>query len=182
MNWYMTDMPAFIRETVSENFNCEDIALSFYVSSLTDGKPPLLADFWAIKTMTKLYSPARISGQKSHKSTRDNCVDSFADSLGLKQSLEPAKYVHSKPSFFECGANAISELPVDVTMSERHEQHVKLINQWKAKTAKDIVQIMQQLFASSRKKAYVNGLIQDTPPWKERWSKPSKSESREDAN
>jgi hypothetical protein len=37
---YFTAMPAVIRETVATNFNCEDIAMSFWVSSQTDGRRP----------------------------------------------------------------------------------------------------------------------------------------------
>ena len=62
LDLYTQALPREIFNFVSQNLNCEDVAMSFLVSSLTNGKPPLLADQWAVKSMIKLYSSKTISG------------------------------------------------------------------------------------------------------------------------
>eukprot|EP00956_Cyclotella_meneghiniana_P021785 scaffold40203_cov48-Cyclotella_meneghiniana.AAC.2 len=51
-----------------------DIAMSYIISSLTRGKPLLLADYWAVKSMSEIYSKDGISGAKSHLDERHGCV------------------------------------------------------------------------------------------------------------
>lgn len=78
------------------------------MSSLTGGKAPLLADYWAVKSMVKLYSDAKISGGKNHKAVRDGCVDDFASLLGLKEDgprpLRPGRLLHKGDAFFQYGS------------------------------------------------------------------------------
>jgi len=81
---YFAEMPSKIRRRVDDKLNCEDVALSLWVSKLSGGKVPLLADCWAMRSMVKLYSQSSISGTKGHKKTRDQCVNDFAEWLGLK--------------------------------------------------------------------------------------------------
>jgi glucuronyl/N-acetylglucosaminyl transferase EXT2 len=91
---YMTTMPASIRQKVADNLNCEDIALSFWVSACTQGQPPLLADYWALRSRLRLYVQTAISSGRGHKAIRDECVDEFATTLQLKTRLQTAVYVH----------------------------------------------------------------------------------------
>ena len=49
MDIYIKELPLTILDRVAANFNCEDVAMSFLISSLTNGRPSLLADTWAIK-------------------------------------------------------------------------------------------------------------------------------------
>jgi len=85
LNLYMKYAPKRIIETVGDQINCEDIAMSFFVSALTKGKVPLLTDFWAsMPSMVKLDSENAISETSDHKFIRDGCVDKFGFLLGLK--------------------------------------------------------------------------------------------------
>eukprot|EP00551_Chaetoceros_affinis_P019918 CAMPEP_0203732330 /NCGR_PEP_ID=MMETSP0092-20131115/24825_1 /ASSEMBLY_ACC=CAM_ASM_001090 /TAXON_ID=426623 /ORGANISM="Chaetoceros affinis, Strain CCMP159" /LENGTH=188 /DNA_ID=CAMNT_0050615841 /DNA_START=48 /DNA_END=610 /DNA_ORIENTATION=- len=84
LSLYTKYIPKRIEQTINDHFNCEDIAMSFFVSSLTQAKVPLLANQWSISTMVKLTSPAAISQTFDHKSLRDKCVNDFAYLLGLK--------------------------------------------------------------------------------------------------
>jgi hypothetical protein len=71
---------------VEEQMNCEDIAMSFFVSSKTQGRLPLLADLWAMEAMVKLKSSQKISASSNHKAIRDSCVDSLSELLRLKNA------------------------------------------------------------------------------------------------
>ena len=89
LNLYMEYAPTRIIKTVGDHFNCEDIAMSFFVSALTNGNVPLLADFWAsMPSMVKLDSEHAISETDNHKIIRDECVDNFSFLLGLKDGYE----------------------------------------------------------------------------------------------
>ncbi|KAL7528023.1 hypothetical protein ACHAWF_002410, partial [Thalassiosira exigua] len=85
LDLYTVALPRSAYTYVARTLECEDIAMSFLVSSLTDGKPPLLADHWAVNSIVELYSEKRISNGSRHKSARDKCVDDFATELGLKE-------------------------------------------------------------------------------------------------
>ena len=98
---YQILIPEPIYDTVQKETNCEDIAMSFFISALTGGKVPLLADYWAIKTQVKLSSGKMISSSTNHKSIRDQCVDIFAELLHLKDTLKAVKAKHR--SIFEYG-------------------------------------------------------------------------------
>jgi glucuronyl/N-acetylglucosaminyl transferase EXT2 len=106
---YMEQMPAAIRDKVEKHFNCEDIALSLWVSACTNGQAPLLADFWAMGARYKLPSPGAISATADHKQVRDECMEEFAEQLNLKNRLQVAEFVHTEDAYggyFECGAPA----------------------------------------------------------------------------
>lgn len=94
MTSYIKYMPNEIRETVSNHLNCEDIAMTMWVSTLTEGKTPLLADAWAVHTQMKMKSNTAISGTKDHKEIRSSCVDKFANILNLKQRLQTCEWGH----------------------------------------------------------------------------------------
>jgi glucuronyl/N-acetylglucosaminyl transferase EXT2 len=130
---YFSHMPAVIRETVATNMNCEDIAMSFWVSSQTDGRAPLLADFWAIKTQLKLNSANAISSTKNHKAARDACVESFANVLQLKSRLSLTHYIHQDNDYsglYECGASGHKPARETVPSKKQVELHTKK-RKWK---------------------------------------------------
>ena len=75
--------------------------MSFFVSYLTGGKVPLLADYWAVKTQVKFETEKKISSSANHKTVRDRCVNEFAEYFHLKGILNAAKAKHS--TMFEYG-------------------------------------------------------------------------------
>jgi glucuronyl/N-acetylglucosaminyl transferase EXT2 len=165
---YMTELPPTIFQTVAKNFNCEDIAMSLFVSSLSNAKPPLLADFWAIKSMVKLYSPDKISGSRDHKALRDECVDSFAELLGLKETFHTTQLVHDKHAMFECGSDdaATSEATVDRQVALRDK-----VNGWKSTSSKNVQKQVGKMKTAIMKEAFSMGLLEHTEPWTARWKK-----------
>lgn len=84
---YFERMPSSIRDKVVKYHNCEDIAMSLWISSETGGQPPLLADAWARQSVIALYAPTGISKSLQHHVHRDVCVDTFAVALQLKERL-----------------------------------------------------------------------------------------------
>ena len=114
----MKYLPRPIFDTVAAELNCEDIAMSFMVSSLTGGQSPRIADFWIRKSMVKLYSVSGISGTSSHKKVRDECVDRFSTILGLKPDgpnpLSKAQYmIKDQPANCTRGVTAESSKAVE---------------------------------------------------------------------
>jgi hypothetical protein len=81
---YMDYAPRRVLETVDNGMNCEDIAMSFFVSAITNGMAPLLVDAWAINTLIKLKSDKKISKGMKHLDLRDECTDLFGSLMGLK--------------------------------------------------------------------------------------------------
>jgi len=177
LDLYTLALPRPIYIYVAQHLECEDIAMSFFVSSLTNGKPPLLADYWAVKSMIKLYSATKISGGKDHKSTRDTCVNDFAELLGIKENgewpLQTGKLIHTN-QFFGYGAEPEDWLSFDprafgdslwlqdiiesmqVLQSSSNEQRMGWLMQQKAGTMRE---------------AKTVGMIETTEEWKKRWDK-----------
>lgn len=172
LHQYMNVMPTSIRDTVNRYFNCEDIALSLWVSSRTNGRPPLLADHWAVKSMVKLYSESGISSTNDHKRKRDECINDFADILHLKKSLKTSRLVHKDDAFsglFDYGAKADNW--------NEHERVARLadlvatVQQWKEQGPEALVHDLGQLRTEAAEVAFSKGLIEKTDPWKERFHK-----------
>jgi hypothetical protein len=188
MDMYINDLPKPILEKVAKEFNCEDIAMSFLVSSVTGGKPSLLADLWAIKSMVKLYVVEKISGTKNHKNIRDECVDSFAHMLGLKHGqanrLHPATYVHKKDAFFECGAADDDDLGLGDIEDHHYPKPTRQVvleekcKQWHSQGStmqKDI----QKMMAKAGFRAYQQGLVEKSDKWKERFGQKNNSKTQQ---
>lgn len=180
MDIYIKELPPSILDPVAKNFNCEDVAMSFLISSLTDGKPPLLADTWAIKSMIKLYVPDKISGTHDHKHLRDISVDAFAQTLGLKdpegsRRLRAATLYHKKSSLFDCG-----DVPHHILernpKSDRQIALETMIREWKDHG--DVPNKIKKLMSGPAIHAFRAGLIENSDPWKERFQKPKKEEHR----
>lgn len=79
---YFEDMPDAIRDFVATNMNCEDIAMSLWVTSSTNQAPRVAAE-WAIRTVQELPADGAISGNGGHRGMRDDCLNRFAEILGI---------------------------------------------------------------------------------------------------
>ena len=174
LDWYMTDLPRPIFDHVAKSFNCEDIAMSFFVSSLTFGKPPLLAHFWAIETMVKLYSPKKISGTKDHKQLRDACVESFAQQLHLKDRLYFAPVLHRNDTMFYCGDDKHDDMVLENDTTKdlvvpRQLEHFRKVDQWRQKENKEFSQVIIHMKEKTAAKAKLAGLIEHTEAWKKKY-------------
>lgn len=161
-----------IRQFVTKHTNCEDIAMSFWISSQTNGQPPMLADLWAMKSMIKLYAQKRISGQGNHKILRDECVDTFSQILGLKNRLVAAEYIHRENEHpqFACGAIGTSLLQNEHS-SPRQRHHQDLMRKWKKLSSSELLHELQRRRAAAAEQAYRAGFIEKSEPWKKRWGK-----------
>ena len=177
----MNDLPKPILTFVEKNLNCEDIAMSFMISSLTGGQPSLLADWWAIKSLLKLYVVDTISGSNNHKAARDECVNSFATLLGLKDDNGPrrltmAKFVstNKKKYAFECGAPVDDRMNNAYNKSKRETELEHTLKKWRSSSNAKILQNIYSLTVEAGTDAFLQGLIENTSKWKERFAKPTK--------
>jgi glucuronyl/N-acetylglucosaminyl transferase EXT2 len=176
---YMVDMPQSIRDKVEANLNCEDIALSLWVSSRTNGQVPLLADYWAMQSMVKLHHSGAISGMSGHKHVRDECVEEFTTLLKLKEKLVPARWVRAKQALFACGVETVDEESTAqqqqgvtiVSLSPRLAKLQAQVAKWKKMYHKDVTAEVNHLMNVMSRPAFAAGLIEGTGPWKERYNK-----------
>jgi len=177
LDLYIMAMPRPIYLYVAQHFECEDIAMSFFVSSLTGGKPPLVTDYWAVKSMVKLYSEKKISGGKDHKSARDKCVDRFAEVLGVKEDgewgpLQTAELVHDVDDpMFGYGAepedwDGMDELSLS---SVRLKELVVTMKELKTKSYNDQLKWLKRKKYVTMKEAKKVGMIEKTEEWEKRW-------------
>ena len=151
--------------------------MSFFVSSLTGGRPPLITDYWAVKSMVKLYSEKKISGGKDHKSARDKCVDHFAQLLGVKEDgewgpLQTADLIHyDEDRMFGYGAEPEDWDDIDeLSMSSgRLKEFVLSMKELKVKSNKDQLKWLMRKKTETMKEAKKVGMIEKTEEWEERW-------------
>ncbi|CAB9517322.1 Exostosin-like 3 [Seminavis robusta] len=176
LDLYMTQLPRPIFDQVAEHFNCEDIAMSFLISSRTKGRPPLLAHFWSIESMIKLHVPKRISGTKDHKALRDACVESFAQHLDLKGRLYAAPILYRNDTMFYCGDKHYHDDDDDKhksnlrqEISNREEDLTKNIRQWKKFSNKHMAKFVSEMKANASANAKLAGLIEHTEEWTARF-------------
>lgn len=73
---FMNEMPASIREYITKNRNCEDIAMSFLVANAT-GAPPI----WVKGNIFEIGSTG-ISSLGGHSERRTQCVNRFVAEYG----------------------------------------------------------------------------------------------------
>ncbi|KAL9186433.1 hypothetical protein ACHAXT_005671 [Thalassiosira profunda] len=183
LDMYVMALPRPIYSYVATNLECEDVAMSFLVSSLTNGRPPLLADYWAVKSMVKLYSATKISGGKGHKSTRDKCVNDFAEWLGLKEDgewpLRSEKLLHGD-KFFGYGAEPEEWANVDAQTlkSSRLKEVVEELGELKSSSGEDRMQWLVERKAETMAEAQSAGMIERTAEWRERWEADDNEEER----
>ncbi|KAF6147090.1 hypothetical protein GIB67_036809 [Kingdonia uniflora] len=76
LNLYTNQMPASIRDYVTKNRNCEDIAMSFLVANVT-GAPPI----WVKGKIFEIGSSG-ISSLGGHTEQRSQCVNDFVKEYG----------------------------------------------------------------------------------------------------
>ena len=175
LDHYMSYMPEPILTRVEEKFECEDIALSFFVSALTNGAPPLLADYWASKALIKLYSPEAISKTSDHKIVRDQCIEDFLTMLGLRSGQKLKLVVHElwheERPMFEFGAEPDTELFVAKDgMVPRHARLAEKVQLMKTMSDRDVsFKVVSQMIAKASEEAKKVGLLDGTDEWKARW-------------
>lgn len=162
----MNHLPSYILETVAKHFNCEDIAMSFMISSMTEGQAPLLADNWAMSTMLKLKVEDKISGGKDHKKLRDGCVDSFAQILGLKddstsKKLKIASWIRKKSSFFQCGAEEDNNRNDSYIKSQREMNFEVTMQEWQSLGMAGLKKELGKIMSKAGQGAYEKGLLGD---------------------
>jgi Glycosyl transferase family 64 domain len=166
MNLYMERLPKPILDTVAENVNCEDIAMSLLISSMTQGQPPLLADAWAMSTHMPLRVNREISGGKNHKKLRGQCVDTFAQLLSLKNKagsnrLQKAKLIPSTHPYFESGAIVDDQLIENYTKSQREIEHYDMINKWKTMGQDELMEEFGNIVRDAGRYAQERGLLRE---------------------
>ena len=163
---YTSDLPATILDTVATKFNCEDIAMSLMISSLTEGRPPLLADLWAMNSQLKLEVDSGISGSGTHKKFRDNCLNEFSELFGLKDQnsdnrLQKGKWIHqSKAWMFDCGDDEDDDAN---TSYEKSKRELELERKWEKLRRSEDKQLLQKylvlLAFEAGEDARANGLL-----------------------
>uniref|UniRef100_A0A7N0THD0 Glycosyl transferase 64 domain-containing protein n=1 Tax=Kalanchoe fedtschenkoi TaxID=63787 RepID=A0A7N0THD0_KALFE len=91
---YTNDLPSSIKEYITKNRNCEDIAMSFLVANVT-GSPPI----WVQGKINEIGSTG-ISSLGGHTEKRSECVNWFAAEFG-RMPLVPTslKAVDSRRSW-----------------------------------------------------------------------------------
>ena len=182
LDLYTLALPRSMYAYIAQHFECEDIAMSFFVSSLTGGRPPLITDYWAVKSMVKLYSESKISGGKDHKKARDKCVNDFAEMLGVKgsgvvdgvqvQPLQTDKIRH-KDNFFEYGAEPEdwSDIDPQTVKSPHLQQVIETLQHIKTLSGKERLAWLSERMSDTRMEAKQAGMIEKTEEWKKRWKK-----------
>ncbi|KAF7097397.1 hypothetical protein CFC21_099220 [Triticum aestivum] len=95
LDLYTNHMLPSIRDYVTENRNCEDIAISFLVANVT-GVPPI----WVQGRIYEIGSTG-ISSSKGHDLRRSRCLNAFASMYGLMPLVaSTVKAVDSRTSWF----------------------------------------------------------------------------------
>jgi hypothetical protein len=141
------------------------------------GRLPLLADYWAVKSMVKLYCESKISGEEDHKATKDACVNDFAEMLGLKEDgespLHTGKLLHggSEKRFFGYATEAEEWTDIDDPTSTRLLEVVRELGDLRASSSnEDRMGWLTRHKASAQAEAQGVGMIEGTREWKEPWS------------
>jgi glucuronyl/N-acetylglucosaminyl transferase EXT2 len=172
-------MPQSIREFVTTHMNCEDIAMSFWISHCTQNQPPLLADYWAVKSQIKMYvGQDKISGGSHHKSIRDQCVHQFATTLQLMHRLPLVPLYHE--SYFQYGIPPTNWNQLPQQQSIRYDVE-DMVQRWKqqentttrsSSSNRQPPPWMQELVsmrAEAAQPLYERGFMEHTDPWKRRF-------------
>ena len=182
---YTMALPRPIYHHIDKHFECEDIAMSFLVSTLTEGKPPLLSDAWA-DTYIQLYTRNNISWKGEHLAARSICVKEFGEYLRLRDSkgeisnksgvdVQPLKsgiLMHN--SFFRRGDDPENWSSIDpLSFHASRLQHLVKELQWReslggqdaVKNSEWVVEMRTKMESKARN----SGLVKGTPEWKLRW-------------
>lgn len=123
--WYTHFLPRPIYSYIQDNMNCEDVAMTLFVSKLTNGKKPLAVDKWGMHCRVQLALKTGYSGIKNaggHMKSRDNCVDDFANQLNVKEQLGVSYY----PGVLISVANYTVDNPRHHALEENRRKWVQL--------------------------------------------------------
>jgi len=165
---YRKYLPRSIYNDVDTNFNCEDIAMTLFISSLTNSQPPLLADWWAIESLIKLYSPARISATSGHKENRSTCVETYSQKLGLRQANKQLQ----RAKVWPISKDIFNRLPEHnaTRVTKREKLLRETTSTWYIDNFREM---MTNIMIYTVKEAYRLGLVENTTPWEKRWGNAS---------
>lgn len=95
LSMYTYEMPSSIREFVTKNRNCEDIAMSFLIANATRAPP-----IWVKGKIYEIGSTG-ISSLGGHNSRRSHCVDRFSVEYGGMPLVSTSvKAIDSRVSWF----------------------------------------------------------------------------------
>ena len=111
-----------------------------------------------------MYTLGKISGTKQHKSIRDDCVNSFAELLGLKvgtngdgadHHLQKVIFRHPHDSNFECGAPLDDKALDQAKLYKKSDRLLNLeqnVKQWHDKDA--LTQEMRRMMSTAAQEAF----------------------------
>jgi hypothetical protein len=170
---YTKYAPERIQQMVAKEHNCEDIAMSFFVSYMSNYKLPLLADRWARSSSVKLVTGAKISTGIGHSRKRNNCTALFLNELdGLSENIHPHTLIHKKRNLFEDGVFEEEAMRDNKgggasSISERESQLRQDVSTWKTKNYK---KKRSDMIRRTSAEAYERGLVGGTIPWSKRFN------------
>lgn len=172
---YTDEIPAEIRNAIDKQFNCEDIAMSLWVSSKTGGQSPLLADFWAHTAQVSLYNrkgTAISDSMRKHKQLRNDCMENFSVLLDLKDRLHVSPYIRNEKlgGVFDCGVSSESTDTNATAKSKRQLSYEDTMQRWKNGGPDLLKKELDKLKAAMAKPAILQGLIKHSAQWKKRFS------------
>jgi len=157
-------IPSKIFDFVAKEFNCEDIAMSFFVSSLNEGQVPLLAERWAQQCMAKMESDHKISATDTHTVKRHQCVQVFAEELGIHKISRHLFPGGTTKDLFDQNL-LLSESSTKNGMIEREIKLREMLSDW---TNEKFKQKCLELIRDTVSEAYERGLISQSIPWSKR--------------
>uniref|UniRef100_A0A7S1BQV8 Glycosyl transferase 64 domain-containing protein n=1 Tax=Corethron hystrix TaxID=216773 RepID=A0A7S1BQV8_9STRA len=166
---YINYLPRSMYDAIVDSKKCEGIAMSLFVSSLTGGRPPLLADYWATQSKVVLYSP---NGSRSdtRKVTLHACVDTFVTELELRYKHMKIRDAHLFHGIFSFGSKLKEDMEEgDYTipdMNEKEKNIRKKVSHWNSDNFKDKVGGLKKNLKAFMTK---RGLVKDTDPWKKKY-------------
>lgn len=170
LSLYTSQLPRSMYNAVVDSNNCEDIAMTLFVSSLTGGKPPLLADYWATQARMKLYSP-HAPRRTEKRATRHACVDTFITELQLRNrdgKMYDAELYRGLLTF----GDKVEEdkgkyyLPGMKGVDDREIAIRKKVAKWTRKNFKDKLGYMKKTFKGRMIKT---GLVHGSKEWNNRF-------------
>ena len=112
LDWYTKYLPRMIYNEIDAKFNCEDIAMSLMISSMTEGQAPIIIDEIVEGLEIELESVKRISTKPGHYGVRSYCTDKYSSILGLKNGTHP----------LQASANTTADIinSIDSLSAQRH--------------------------------------------------------------
>lgn len=156
--YYTHYLPRPIYQHIQDNMNCEDIAMSLFVSNLTNGTMPLAVDEWGI--LGRLQFAAKtgyegIKAGKNHMVHRSGCVDWYATELGLKDKFK--QYA----KLYRVTATNVTELPlsaISIASNDRFLALEKKRKTWVQMQRNEFNQVITQMQIDLKRYAAGRGL------------------------